>query len=77
MLLVLSHPREPHSCPGEATRPGSLSRRSTTTTKRLRAAHGQGYYGDEPVDDHVLEELGLGRDPSDAMRRFYDGIPVG
>jgi len=36
-----------------------------------------GYYGDQPVDDDVLEELGLGRDPSDAMRRLYDGIPVG
>ena len=29
------------------------------------------------MDDDILEELGLGRDPSDAMRRFYDGIPVG
>lgn len=30
-----------------------------------------GHGGDQPIDDDLLESLGLGRDPSDAMRRLH------
>ena len=35
-----------------------------------------GHCGDQPVEDDLLEELGLGRNPSEAMRKLYDGTPV-
>lgn len=35
-----------------------------------------GHYGDLPVDDDLLEDLGLGRNPSETMRKLYDSIPV-
>lgn len=31
--------------------------------------------GDAPVDDDVLEELGLGREPSETLRRLLGGVP--
>lgn len=34
--------------------------------------------GDEPIDDELLEAIGLGRDPSDSMRRLHmsaTGVP--
>lgn len=30
-----------------------------------------GHEGDRPIDDELIEDLGLGRDPSDAMRRLH------
>ncbi len=35
-----------------------------------------GHHGDQPVDDDLLEELGLGRNPSEAMRKLYGRTPV-
>ena len=35
-----------------------------------------GHYGDQPVDDDLLEEMGLGRNPSKAMREFYRRAPM-
>ncbi len=34
-----------------------------------------GHYGDLPINDDLVEDLGLGRNPSEMMRRLYEAIP--
>lgn len=35
-----------------------------------------GSHGDQPVDDDLLEIIGLGRNPSEPMRKLYNRTPV-
>ncbi len=49
-----------------------LNKYFNTSPPDMRAGH----HGDQPMDDGLLDELGLGRNPTDEMRRLHGDVPT-